>query len=497
MTITEHKLDTSIEKNIITGLITSKEFTNKIATVFDINYFTNGFVRTLTSWAFDFYKSYKEPPGKHIQDIFETHRTTLKPEQADIIEKFLQRLSDNYEVSGINVDYLLSQTLEYFKKRELEITSGNVSVLLQQGKVKEAELELQKYRKVSFQTSEWINPFDLECVDSVFQMMETPFFTLPGKLGSFVGPFRKEWLVGISGGFKKGKTWFLQEFAVIAVLNNIPTAFYSLEMTKEQMLERIYKRLTGYCGDGGDFAYPCFDCILNQNGTCRRPERRNRTPLFADGEIPEFDPRSNYRPCTFCRDNNISDYQLASWYKVINREAFDYLNVTKWIERMKVRFDKLLRVKRYPRFSANVSDITNDLEILQNSEGISPEMIVVDYVDILKPENSNNKGVDKEDETWMSLARLASERKALVVTGTQINKEGQEAEIQRLKHSARWVGKYGHIDVMLGVNQTSEEKDRGVVRMNTIAHRHEDFIPERTVSILQMLNAGQVHLDSE
>jgi hypothetical protein len=97
----------------------------------------------------------------------------------------------------------------------------------------------------------------------------------------------------------------------------------------------------------------------------------------------------------------------------------------------------------------------------------------------------------------MSLARLAGERSCLVVTGTQATRQGLDVKTVTQKHTARWIGKLGHVDVMLTLNQTPEEKMNGVMRIGIMEHRHRFFLEGQDVAVLQKLSTGQVHLDSQ
>jgi hypothetical protein len=125
-----------------------------------------------------------------------------------------------------------------------------------------------------------------------------------------------------------------------------------------------------------------------------------------------------------------------------------------------------------------------------------PDIILIDYADILKPETSALAGVEKEDRTWIALAQLAAERSNVVVTPTQLTKEALDANIIKQKHTARWVGKLGHVDAMYAISRTEKDQNYGVMRVNCLAHRHKEFNPNEQVLVLQSYNSGVVVLDS-
>lgn len=501
MKLKRRRIDSSTEKKILTGMIVSTRYLKDIQPLIDLAYFQNSYAQTVAEWVLEFYDAYEMAPFHHIQDIYtvEQEKQTMKEEEEEIISKLLTEISQKYELEqGLNIPYLTDKTTDYFKRRELEITAGNLKVLLAKGDIQEAEKQIEKYRKVQKLTSNWINPLNDEEITKTFLYSDETFFTFPGKLGEFLGAFERGWLVGVAGPYKRGKTWLVQEFAVIGMLSGLKVAFFSLEMTGPKMKERIYKRLTATGKKEGEIRYPCFDCIHNQTGDCEKEERTNKHTLVnEDGELPRYNPEMNYKPCTYCRENNISGYSPATWFEMIKRPEYNIINVGERLRAFQKRFDNSFRLKIYPKYTANIDDILRDLEILEHTEDFVPDMIVVDHADILKPESKGMIGVEKEDQTWMALAKLGGMKQALIMAPTQVTKEALEAEQTRQRHTARWSGKLGHVDAMLALSQTEEEKEQGIMRISVMVHRHKDFFEEVNCIVLQNIDVGQVHLDSE
>lgn len=493
--IKRKKTDVNVEKRIITGMIVSKEYMQSIYPLIDFAYFKSSFTQKIAYWVYDFYESYEDVPFDDIQSIFNAEEPRLKPEEAKLISKLLARISKRYaQDRGLNLQYLIDQTEIYFKTRELEITSGNLKVLLEKGDIEGAEDQITSFRKVQKLTSNWLDPFDNDEIDKTFDQLEEDFFRFPGKLGEFLGNMKRDWLIGISGPFKKGKTWFLQEFAIMAIMSNLKVAYFSLEMSEQETKERLYRRITGGYEEGGTLLYPCFDCTRNQSEEeqCELPQR------ICDESVPgEYSEDSTYIPCTVCRNDGTDNYEQATWYENLKHPAFDVHTVGKTLEAWQKNYNDLLRVKVYPRFSANIADIRRDLDLLEQLEEFIPDVILVDYADILKPEEDHTVGIDKEDRTWIALSQLSSISHALVVSPTQVTKSGQDASQLKIEHTAKWVGKLGHVDGMLTMNQTDEQKTLGVMGIGIMLHRHMKFDPNAQVTVLQKLMVGQANLDSE
>ena len=480
-------------------MIVSTQFNQETVHLLNLDYFTNSFIRKVARWCVDFFNNYEVAPFNHIQDIFTEKRVELADEDADLIQKILVDISNKYELdTGLNVGYSVDQALRFFKKRELEITSNNVKLLLEKGNVEGAEDQINQFTKIAKVTSGWIDPFSSDYSNEVFQNEEA-MFRFPGQLGKFLGGMQRGWLIAFAAGFKKGKTFILQELAIAAVQQRLKVAFFSLEMYRAASNERLYKRLLGAGSDErGPAVYPCFDCAHNQDGSCNKPERTNSIPLTTTGTKPPFSYNNKYTPCTYCRTNDPKEYQLAWWKEVIVRPAFNKTNVDRQIDSMSKLYKNSYRFKNYPRFSANTSDIIRDLDILERTDNFIPDVIIVDYADILKAEDSGpSTGVSQLDDTWKSLSKLAGERHALVVTASQITRAGMDKKQVKVADTALWVGKTAHLDMFGTLQQTPGEKKDGVMRVGLVAHRYADFDENSNCIILQKLDYGQVCLDSE
>ncbi len=492
------KVDSSTERKILIGIIVDSKFLKTIYPSLQVSYFQSKYAQTIVKWVSKHYEFYEEAPFDSIQDIFTKNRSSLKVEEQELIGSLLSSISKDYQKDqGINSEFLADFAMEYFKKREIEIRISNAQKLLDQGKVREAELEILNMKKVAVVQSNWVDPFDDEEVYSTFDEKDDGLFKFPGELGDFMGPLRRGWLVGLSAPFKRGKSFFLNELAVISAMSFRKTAYFSLEMSDTENKERLYKRVTGL-SDNDQVIYPVFDCVKNQIGSCKLPGRQNLIRLLDDtGEYPQFSVESEYRPCTYCRDQNPVDYQMCTWYSSSKREeTFELRSVYEKIQAFKKIYGNYIRIRSYPRFSANVGDIERDLEMLASTQNFYPDVIIIDYVDILKPEQDDLRGIEKEDQAWMNLARLAGSRHACVVTPTQVNKDALTAATVKTSHTARWVGKLGHVDMMCALNQTEEEKKRGIMRVSIMEHRHKKFLETESCHVLVDFNLGLFHLDS-
>jgi len=500
MTIKRTVVDASIENQIITGMITSSKFLSEIRPIFNLEYFQNSFAKVISYWCIDYYDQYKKSPGIHIKDIYDIEAEEgLSDEDKEIIGIFLDKLSKQYvEGQEINSDYVRDNAFEYFCKRSLEISVEQMQKLLAMGRIAEAEAILLNHKKVAYQTSGWFNPFEHKEILETFLEEDDDFFILPGALGHIVGKMERDWFIAVLAPFKRGKSFFLQEIAVRAMFQKMKVVFISLEMKKKNLKERLYRRLTAFGSKYQEdtFLYPAFDCGHNQDGSCDMRERTNHISLLRDGVMPEFDIDMEYRVCSYCRDHHVEGYKLKTWFEPILRPKFDFKPTKKAIKAIETMYGDNLRYMSYPRFTAGLSDIRRDLYLLEQKEEFIPDVIIVDYADILKPDTKGDKR-NQIDDIWKMLASLAAERHCLVFTASQ----GTRGAIYKSDVSqddlAEWIGKLGHVDIFLGLNQTKANKKSKLLRVNVLVHRHRESDESLQAMLLQQLEVGQFSLDSE
>ena len=293
-------------------------------------------------------------------------------------------------------------------------------------------------------------------------------------------------------------TWFLQEMAVRAMFQRLKVVFISLEMKKKNIKERLYKRITGLGSKSGEdvFLYPVFDCLLNQTGICERTERTNRVVLRSDnGQKPDFDIDMEYRACTYCRDKMIPDYEMDTWYELLEIPKFDFKSTQKNMKALMGMYGDNLRVICYPRFAAGLSDINRDLYLLEQQESFIPDVILVDYADILKPDSAGDKR-NKIDDIWKMLASMAAQRHCIVFTASQGTRGAIYKSDMSQDDLAEWIGKLGHVDMFLGLNQSKDEKRSKIIRVNGLVHRHREIDEQISAVLLQQLEMGQFAMDS-
>lgn len=495
-------VSSDIEKQLVTGIIVSDRICSELHRILKLDYLQLDYAKIITKWVFEYFNKYKTAPYENIQSIFNIEKTNLKESEVELVSIFLFKLSEKLKSKEeLNVEYLLDKILQYVKERSLIITSQRIIDYVQAGKPNEAEKELHEYKRVARSIGGFVNPFDKEFVQTVIENYTKPeeereefLFKVPGQLGDLLGHFETGWLIAFEGPMKRGKTWWLQELSLQAMLKHLKVVFISLEMNSYGITKRFYQIITN-AGDKSEYLYPIFDCYRNQTGSCKEVKRKGFGTIIQEkGDIPLFEDFPNHISCTECRGTG--KFKPTEWYvKVDKSKVFSSHNI-EVVEGFSYMYGGRLRIKAYPAYSACIQDIKNDLDTLEAVDDFIPNVIVVDYADILAPENAHTEGRDKHDETWKMLKNLASSRNCLVITATQSNRATLEKKNVKASDVSEDIRKVAHVDAMFSLNQTPVEKKAGVMRIGVVAHRWKDFHELDHVMVLQQMATGQVMLDS-
>lgn len=498
MTWVRKNPDTSDEQIVTIGMIISDLFLSKMQDLFSSDFILNDSLKTICSWCMSYYKEFEQAPKSHIQDIFEERKFGLEKADAKLVEDFLILLNKRYTdfTEPVNDDYFLSRAKKYFTKRNLKVKSERIKALLELDKIEDAEEELSDYKKFTVLSSQAISPFDPEIVRKIIARKEDCLLRLPGAFGKLVGPIDRGYLVGILGIFKRGKTKCMQYISSYAASCKLKVVFVSLEMKQEQVAESIVRNIGTFTKEK-DKLFPVFDCRKNQMGTCTKDERTNSETLIINGEKPEFQSDTAYQPCTYCRKSDPHEYEVATWFEELNYPDLTYKEVMKKGNSFQMMYGDNIRILSYPRFTANINDIEKDLLLLEEKEMFIPDIILIDYAGILKPEDTREERRIQIDTTWKRLAQLASERQCVVFTATQGTRSAIYKKTTDQTDVAEWIGIIGHVDIMMTLNQTKFEKKEKVIRIGVLASRHEDFDETKNALLLTNYGAGQFSIDSE
>ena len=129
-----------------------------------------------------------------------------------------------------------------------------------------------------------------------------------------------------------------------------------------------------------------------------------------------------------------------------------------------------LYIREYPAGQATVNTIHAHIEkcVQQN---IEPDLIIVDYADLLTSKTSKEKR-DKLDDIYTSLRGLATELKVPIWTASQVNRSGAREEIIQGDRMAESYSKMMITDFAMSLSRSAEDKENGTGRWHVMKNRY-------------------------
>lgn len=451
------KIETLNEKDLLIGLITSDRFCQEIIPVLVPRQLEIEYARIIASWVKDYFNSYKVAPQKDIMKLYRARVEELNDESLqENVLSFIKNLDENYDEKKIsNVDFAINQSINYLKKRSLNSLIEDMSANLTLDDVDKVESILSRYKCVEPSETSGISLLhDSENIINSFLNENTLLFEVSGAFGKVLGKVHREDFIAFLAPMKRGKSWILLNMGVEAMKNGLKVLFISLEMSQEEMIKRAWTSLSGQLPeDKEDIDYPYFV------------------------------------------ENDESDKKWKIEYKKINRKTVSISDVEKKQKNMVRMFrGGDIRIISAPAYGWSVEKVDIEIEKLSQKDGYNPDVIIIDYADILAP-SEKGEYRNQLDGIWKRLRGLAQRRKAVVFTATQSTREGLSTDVTA-QSIAEDIRKLAHVTCMVALNQNKVEKEQKVMRLSQIAIREGSPEP-RDALCLQCYDVGRFCLDSK
>lgn len=441
------KRDSSAERQVLVGMLVSRVVLGPIAARWpEAGLFASKWANLVGSWAVSHYRRYDgKAPGQAIEHYYKTWAATGDTETADLVEGLLVGLSDEAErlKSRLSPDHLLDVANDLFERVHIKRLIEQADAYLETGQPAKARELLSRSRKVEIGLGAGINVLtDDAAFQSALEDLPESLISYPDALGNFFGKsLYRGAFVAFMGKAKIGKSYLLQDLAWQAVEQGRNVAYFELgDSSQPDVLQRFAARMCGRPLDLQRYSVPTW---METSGTREPPQLR-------------CDRRETHHALT-----------------VVEERA----TRRRWAER--VGADRF-KLSCHPSGSVGVAGVETILEVWERDDW-RPDIIICDYVDIMAATDAKMEKRDQVNQTWIGLRSLSQKRRCLVVTATQIKAEGFDAWILDRSHFSEDNRKYNHVTGMVGINQTKQEKEAGVYRLNWLLGRQLTFSENKCV----------------
>ena len=130
-----------------------------------------------------------------------------------------------------------------------------------------------------------------------------------------------------------------------------------------------------------------------------------------------------------------------------------------------------LHIKKFPANTCTVNTIKSYLTRLYIEKGFKPDLIIVDYGDLMQPLKSYKDKRFEVESVYLDLRELGCEYSCPVWTASQTNRGGLDKKIISIGDLAEAFNKANIADCMVALCQTLEEKEDGTMRIHVAKHR--------------------------
>lgn len=430
------KLSTRRVKEILARMIHDSSFCSRVATVMDKKggqRFDSDWANVVAKLCCEHLRIYSSAPGNQVTLHFDrwAQSTNANPKVVSQIEEFLEDcLSSNTVVHEGNGS-LLDHTKEYFELGKAKDILTQAEDCIDRGDVEGAYKLFQSATRVELQNSNVYHPLeDHETWLEVFTDEGVrPLFEYPGDLGKLVGPsFTRGSLYAFMGVDKAGKSWYLIDAAFRLLKNRHRVAYFEVgDLGRNEVFERLGQR------------------ILREPVGVKDVE----WPISWDKKDPDI---------PICEERHKEGVSVGHALKHARKYT---------------RSRHLLKLACYPNSSVTVAEIAALIQEWKRESNWKPDAIIIDYADILAPPRGMIDSKDQIDETWKQLRRLSQIEDCLVLTATQTGAQAyrkRSSILTRGDFSGRKT-KLAHVNGMLGLNMTAQDKMNDMTRVNWVVRR--------------------------
>ncbi len=457
------KFENTQQVKILEGMIFNPTVMSKIAELWkeDLPPFGTSYANLLGKMCVSYWTEHGKPPLREgikiLVEDWEANQTN--DSNSKLVVRLLEGILDDYDPDEtVDPQHLIAITTKYFSKIRYDRAVEKANSFKEQGRLQEAYDCLGSLRPIEMglNAGSFIITGEDDLMSLLFTEDDKPnLITYDGPLralGRFFGNLlQRDSFVSFIGKEGVGKTWWLVEIAIAAFLNRCKVAFFEVgDMSRVQIARRLVSRT---------FGRPLNKCEVNKP-----------ISISKDGV-----------------DLKRIEYALPLAHKEIKLKCQDIVS-----SKIKSK-NPYFWLETHSACSISIGGIRASLTRLERDHNWKPDVIIIDYADILAPPEGTAKkdSRDQINETWMQMRRMSTDMHGLVVTATQANRQAYDVDIIRMKHMSEEKRKLSHVTGMIAINRNDDEKKSGVYRLGLLKAREMEFSPSKCVYVAGCLGMGR------
>lgn len=324
-----------------------------------------------------------------------------------------------------------------------------------------------------------------------------------------IGPIRRESFIGLLGREKVGKTYALQIFAEAALKQGLRVAMIEVgDLSQDQLDGRFAcsrTRKVLWEEKIGTHFTPVLDCLLNQMGKCEKneserivmedPEKKKNVFIV---DINDKDVLRGHTPCIECYKDRAkrNNFKGSIWWKERYIDSWTWGELRQATRRFRKYFKGDLITESFPMRTVRMSDMRDWVLTKQKQSGWIPDLFIIDYPDIMLPENNRQEYRHGENEKWMIARQISQEFHNCVLFVTQADAKAYGRDTLKLDNYSEDKRKYAHTTHFFSLNKTEYEEEMGCLRVGNLILREDSIKVSQQVTVLQELVTSHPYVAS-
>lgn len=415
-----------------------------------------GIYRKLSERIYAHIDRFKKPPEDHLPDILGDLLEGKNPREAELYTDVIESI--HAAKGAVNAEYVMSQ-LETFVRRQ---SLRNIAIDLAKALQRDTEQALDEAEQlIAGATRASLSVFDagtrLSDAKRALKFLDVAEGAFPTGIPELdrrgFGPTRKE-MWALIANTKAGKSWGLIQLAKMALLHRVRVCHITLEMSEERCSQRYLQAL---------FA-------ISKRKEALRTTRFERDKL---GRLTGFED-----------------------LRVTPSLSFDDPRIrSKLIRKINNDGGRLLSnivIKQFPTGALTIGHLTAYLDNLETAEQFTPDLLIIDYPDLMKLPADNLRLA--LDELYQRLRGLAVTRNIALTVVSQSHRAAAKSKQVGAENVAEAYSKIAHCDTVITYSQTEHEQKLGLARLFVAAGRNDES--KITIVISQQYGMGSFVLDS-
>ena len=211
-----------------------------------------------------------------------------------------------------------------------------------------------------------------------------------------------------------------------------------------------------------------------------------------------------YKPCTHCLEcPQDAQFETGKFYvptahnKFVPKVKLPKEKALKKFQLLKMRMKNAqIYSKVLENFTATPERINNVIREFEMRHGSAPDVLLIDYLDIVSMRVGKKDTLEETDEKWRWAAQLAKNKNLCLITVEQSNRDGRSSLSLETVNTADSKTKDSHLSAKFGISATPYEDERNMFRVHSLLQRHKSQGASKHLLCLKAVEIGQFVRDA-